>query len=146
MYNIINYLNKDLITQFAWNLEKEKRYDTKTLGVDTVLNKNIFMKNHAENVPQKLVTDHFLILVNDPKQLLHVRNYFKKKMFCKMIIKKLLTSYLHFFFWTQALLMDKIIKNKRGLEPGQSLFRLWKKFRKIPLLVLFYLSKLDDVK
>ena len=78
--------------------KKEKRYDTKTLGVDTVLNKNIFMKNHAENVPEKLVTDHFLILVNDPKQLLHVRNYFKKKMFCKMIIKKLLTSYLHFFF------------------------------------------------
>ena len=60
------------------------------------------MENHAENVHQKLVPDPFLILVNDPKQPLHAINYFKNKIFWKRIIKKPL--------------MDKIIKNKSGLE------------------------------
>ena len=39
-----------------------------------------------------------------------------------------------------------MIKNKRG--PGtsdQSLFRLRNKFRKIPVLVIYYLTKFDDV-
>ena len=36
------------------------------------------MKNHAENVHQKLVPDPFLILVNNPKQPLHARNHFEK--------------------------------------------------------------------
>ena len=42
--------------------------------------------------------------------------------------------------------MDKIIKNKIG--PGtsdQSLFRLQNKFRKVPFLVMYYLTKFDDV-
>ena len=40
--------------------------------------------------------------------------------------------------------MNKIIKNQKG--PGtsdQSLFRLQNKFRKIPLLVMYYLTKFD---
>ena len=37
------------------------------------------MKNHEENVHQKLVPDPFLIFVNNPKQLLHARNYFENK-------------------------------------------------------------------
>ena len=36
-------------------------------------------KNLAENVLQKLVPDPVLILVNNPKQPLHARNYFKSK-------------------------------------------------------------------
>ena len=43
--------------------------------------KNIFMEDHAENVYQKVVPDPFLNLVNNPKQPLHARNYFKKKIF-----------------------------------------------------------------
>ena len=39
------------------------------------------MGNHAENVHLKLVPDTFLILVNNPKQPLHARNYFKNKIF-----------------------------------------------------------------
>ena len=35
-------------------------------------------------------------------------------------------SQLYFFFLTQSLLIDKVIKNKRDLENVQSLFRLWK--------------------
>ena len=48
-----------------------------------------------------------------------------------------------FFFQAQSLSIDKIIKNKKGLD--QWLFRLPNKFRKIPLLVMYYLTKFDDV-
>ena len=39
--------------------------------------------------------------------------------------------------------MDKIIKNKGSSD--QSLFRLGNNFRKIPSLVMYYLTKFDDV-
>ena len=38
-------------------------------------------KNHAENVHQKLVSDPFIILLNNPKQPLHARNSFQNKIF-----------------------------------------------------------------
>ena len=40
--------------------------------------KSIFVKNHTENMQQKLVPDLFIILVNNPKQPLHAKNYFQK--------------------------------------------------------------------
>ena len=43
--------------------------------------KNIFMEYHAENVHQKLVPNPFFILVNNPKQPLHARNFFKNEIF-----------------------------------------------------------------
>ena len=48
-----------------------------------------------ENVQQKLVTDTFLILVNNPKLPLHSRNFFKNKIFSDRIIKE---PYLTVFF------------------------------------------------
>ena len=42
--------------------------------------------------------------------------------------------------------MGKVIRNKRDLElRDQLLFRLQNKFRKIPLLVIYNLTKFDDV-
>ena len=38
-------------------------------------------KIQAEIVHQKLVPDPFVILVNNPKQPLHAKNYFRKKIF-----------------------------------------------------------------
>ena len=37
------------------------------------------------------------------------------------------------------------IKQKRPGTSDQSLFRLQNKFRKIPLLVIYYLTKYDDI-
>ena len=48
-------------------------------------------------------------------------------------------------FRTQSFWIDKIIKNKRPGTSDQSLFRLRDKFRKIPFLVMYYLTKFDDV-
>ena len=42
VYDVINCLNKNLITHFVWYLEKEKRYDTEILSIDRVLNKEHF--------------------------------------------------------------------------------------------------------
>ena len=39
------------------------------------------MENHTENMHQNLVPDPFFILVNNTKQPLHARNYFKNKIF-----------------------------------------------------------------
>ena len=69
-------------------------------------------KNHAENMNQKPVPDPFLILVNNSKQLLHARkgSFFEKD--CQKAFKKLTL----FFLLNQSLLMNKVFKNKRGLE------------------------------
>ena len=42
VYDVINCLNKNLITHFVWYLEKQKRYDIATLSFDRVLNKEHF--------------------------------------------------------------------------------------------------------
>ena len=42
--------------------------------------------------------------------------------------------------------MDKVIKNKSELVArGQSFFRLWNKFTKVSLSVIYYLTKFDGV-
>ena len=42
VYDVINCLNKNLITHFVWYLKKEKRHDIETLSIDRVLNKEHF--------------------------------------------------------------------------------------------------------
>ena len=42
--DIINFLNKKLITHFVWYLENEKRHDIETLLIDRVLNKDCFVE------------------------------------------------------------------------------------------------------
>ena len=71
VYDIINCLNKNLITNFVWYHQKEERYDIETRRQGALL-----WKNHAENLHQKLVPDLFKILVINPKQPLHARNSF----------------------------------------------------------------------
>ena len=54
VYDVSICLNKNLITHFAWYLEKEKRYDIQTLLIDRVLhNRNIFMKRSSRNYALK---------------------------------------------------------------------------------------------
>ena len=93
---------------------------------------------------QKLVSDPFLILVNNPKQPLHARNSFKSKIFWKRIIKNPLNSQLYFFFWTQSLLMNKVIKNKSCLELVPSRSSGYKTSSE-KFLFISYLTKFDDV-
>ena len=93
------------------------------------------MENSYRKCAPKLVPDPFLILVNNPEQPLHARNSFKKRYF-----------ELYFFFRTQSLFDGKSYQKQKG--PGtsdQSLFRVQSKFRKIPLLVIYYLTKFDDI-
>ena len=88
VYDVINCLNKNLITHFLWYLGKKKRYGIESLSTDRVLNKEHFYgKKHTETVHQKLIPDPLLILVNNPKQPLHARNSFESKIFSKTIIK-----------------------------------------------------------
>ena len=58
-------------------MKRKKSYYIETLSIDRTLNKEHFYgRNYAENMHQKLDPDPLLILVNDPKKPLHVRNSF----------------------------------------------------------------------
>ena len=52
VYDVINCLNKYLITDFVWYLEKEKRYDMETLTINKVLNE----KHFYGKIMQKMCT------------------------------------------------------------------------------------------
>ena len=99
-------------------------------------------KSHAENVHQKLVPDPFLILVNNPKQPLHARNSFKKDILIEDTQKAL--KKLALFFLSNPVPFNRQSYQKQQV-PGtsdQSLFRLQKK---TPLLIMYYLTKFDDI-
>ena len=67
------------------------------LSFDRVLNKETFLwRYHAENVQQKLVSDHFLLLVNNLKQPLHARNSLKIRYFESGLSKSIKTLTLLF--------------------------------------------------
>ena len=57
---------------------------------------------------RKLMPDHFLILVNNPKKPFHARNYFTNRMFWKRIIKKFLKSQLYFSFELHVISMSLV--------------------------------------
>ena len=52
VYDVINCLNKNLITPFVWYFEKEGRYDIEALSIDRVLN-NIFMEKSSRKCVPK---------------------------------------------------------------------------------------------
>ena len=94
---------------------------------------------------QKLVPEPFLILVNKPNQPLHARNSFKNKDILKEDYQKALKTLTLFFLSNPVFFNGQSYQKQK--EPGtsdQSLFRLQNKFRKIPLLVIYYLTKFDD--
>ena len=67
VYDINNYLNKNLITHFVCYLEKEKRHDIETLSIDRARKEYFMQKSWRKCTP-------FLVLVNKPKQPLHARD------------------------------------------------------------------------
>ena len=52
VYDVSNWLNKNLIGDFVWYHQKEKRYDIQTLSTDRVLNKDYF----SGKIMQKMYT------------------------------------------------------------------------------------------
>ena len=104
------------------------------------------MENHAENVHQRLSSDPFLTLVNNPKKPLHARNYFKNKIFLTRIIKKPYKKLISLFLSNPVLFnVQSYLKQKGPGTSDQSLFRFQNEFRKIPLLVIYYLTKFDNI-
>ena len=65
--------------------------DNETLFIDREI-RTFLWKNHADIVHQILAPDPFLILLNNPKQPLHVRNSFKGKDSERGLLKSLKKS------------------------------------------------------
>ena len=65
VYGVINCLSNNLITHFIWYLEKEKRYDIKTLSIERVYKehfwegRNIFIKKSCRKCEPKATTRTF---------------------------------------------------------------------------------------
>ena len=93
---------------------------------------------------QKLVPDPFLIFRYKLKQPLQARNYFKSRIFERESesLKK-----VNFIFLSNPVAFNgQSYQKQKGSRPSdQSLFRLQKKLRKIPLFVIYYQTKFDDV-
>ena len=98
------------------------------------------MKNHAENVHQKLAPGPFFILVNNPKQILLKIRYLERG-----LSKTLQKVNFIFSFKPIPFNVQSYQKQKGPGTSDQSLFRLPNKFTKIYLLVIYYLTKFDGV-
>ena len=120
---------------------RDERYDIKTLSIDRVLNKEHFYGKTIQKMSTKSQLDSFLILVNNPKQPLHA----KKRYFERGLSKSL--KKVNFFFLSNLVSFNgqSYQKQKGSGTSDQSLFRLQNKFRKIPLLVIYNLTKFDGV-
>ena len=92
---------------------------------------------------RKLVPDSFSRLANILKQPLHAKNYFKNKILKENYQKALKKSAL--FFLQNPVPFNGQIYQKGSGTSDQSLFRLQNKFRKILLLVIYYLTNFNDV-
>ena len=53
VHDVINCLNKNSVTHFGWYLEKEKRYDIKTLSIDGVSDKEHFYRKIMQKMCSK---------------------------------------------------------------------------------------------
>ena len=102
------------------------------------------MENHAENVHQRLFP--FLTLVNNPKKPLRARNSFENKVILKEDYQKALKKLMSFFLWNPIPFNGQsYLKQKRPGTSDQSFFSLKNEFRKIPFLVIHYLTKFEDI-
>ena len=94
---------------------------------------------------QKLAPDPFLILLNDPKQPLHARNYFLKDILKEDYQKAWKKLTLFFLLNLFSFNRQNYQKQKWYGTSDQSLFKLQKKFKNIPLFVIYYPAKFDGV-
>ena len=89
---------------------------------------------------QKLNLDQFSFLMRNPKQLLHARSSFKLRYFEGRFSKDL--KKLTLFLLSRPVPFN----TQKGPETSDKLlFKLQNKFRKITLLVMYCLTKFDDV-
>ena len=86
-YDIINCLNKNLITHFVWYLEEEQGMTLKLCPYIDFWIRNIFMEKSCRKCALKLIPDTF-VLVKNAKQSFHARNSLQNETFWKRIIKK----------------------------------------------------------
>ena len=106
------------------------------------MNKEHFREKSCRKCTQKLIPDLFPIFVNNPKQALHAINSFKIRYF-KRGYQKAFKKLTLFFLSNPVPFNWQDYKKQKGPGTSDQLhFRLHNKFRKIPLLVIYYLTSL----
>ena len=114
-YDAINCLNKNSIRHLFDILRRNKVWYWNFVHRWCIRSRTFSKKNHTENVQQKLVIELFIILVNNPKQPLHARNFLKVRYFEKGSSKSLKKVTL-FFLSSPVSFNRKNYQKKGGLE------------------------------
>ena len=78
VYDIINCLNKNLIINLVWYLEKEKSYDIETLSIDRVLNKEHFYGKIIRKCAPKASPGPLFYFGKQPKTAIACKKFFLK--------------------------------------------------------------------
>ena len=141
VYEVINCLNKNLITYYIWYLEKEIRCDIETLSIDRVLHtEHFYGKLCAPKAsPRPLFNPNITQNSHCMQEILFKIRYFERE------LSKSLKKVNLIFFSNLVPPMGKIIKNKSGLELVTSRSSGYKTSSKIFLYLLYYRNKFDDV-
>ena len=84
--DVISCLNKNSITHSVWYPVK-KIWRWNFLNWQSIKKGAFAWKNYWENVHQKFIPDPFLILLNNTKQPLHIRNSFTNQIFERELSK-----------------------------------------------------------
>ena len=126
--------------------EKSKVWHWNFVHWLSIKQETFFIEKSCRKHAPKTSPDPFSVLLNNPKQPLHTRNYFKSKIFWKENYQKALKKLTLFFLSNPVPFNGQSYQKQKGSGTSdQLLFRSWNKFRRIPLFVIYYLTKFDDV-
>ena len=103
------------------------------------------MEKSCKKCAPKASPSPFLILLYNLKQPLHAKILLKLRYFERRLSKSLKKFTLFFLSNPVPFNGQGYQKQKGSGTSHQSFFRPWNKFRKIPLFVIYYLTKFDDV-
>ena len=76
VYDVINCLNKNVIINLVWYLEKERRYNTETLSIDRVLNKEHFYGKMIQKMSTKASPRQLFYFGKQPKTTIACKKFF----------------------------------------------------------------------
>ena len=131
MLNILRRKNKG-ITLKLWPL--------------IVLNKEHFYGKSCRKCVPKASHWPFFYFGKQPKTAIAYKNFFQKLDILKEDYQKPLKNLTLFFLSNPVPFNRQSYQKQKGSGTShQLLFRLQNKFRKIPLLVIYYLTKFDDI-
>ena len=120
----MNCVNKNFITDFVWNHEKEKKYEIETLAIDRVLMKNVCIEKLYRKCARTASPRLLAYFGEQRKTAIACNRFFKKEDILKGDYQKPLKKFNLFFSLNPVPLDGQSCQNQKGPWTSyQSLFR-----------------------